>query len=253
VGVATATAFTGVADLYDRFFGDWFFRLWIEHFHRLRRRHGIDVQRACDVACGSGTLVAYLADSGVDVVGVDLSPRMLSLARRKLAGRPGVRLLCQDMRRLRLEAPVDLGTCNYDALNNLLRRADLQAALTGFARALVPGGWCIFDLHLPRGMWRAWGNRTFLEEEGDAALVFQSRYLAGRRRLELRMLGFVPGRAGRYRRFEELHVQRGWTVREARALVERAGLRLEGVYDGTSLRRAGPASESALFVARRPV
>jgi 2-polyprenyl-3-methyl-5-hydroxy-6-metoxy-1,4-benzoquinol methylase len=35
-----------------------------------------------DVGCGPGTVTAYLADRGVDVSGMDLSPRMIEHARR---------------------------------------------------------------------------------------------------------------------------------------------------------------------------
>ncbi|MDH3060935.1 methyltransferase domain-containing protein, partial [Gordonia alkanivorans] len=35
-----------------------------------------------DVGCGPGTVTAYLADRGLDVTGVDLSPRMIENARR---------------------------------------------------------------------------------------------------------------------------------------------------------------------------
>ncbi|WP_419249009.1 class I SAM-dependent methyltransferase [Streptomyces canus] len=35
-----------------------------------------------DVGCGPGTVTAYLAERGLDVSGVDLSPRMIENARR---------------------------------------------------------------------------------------------------------------------------------------------------------------------------
>src|ERR1700760_2662093 len=38
--------------------------------------------RVLDVGCGPGFVTAYLAERGVDVTGVDLSPRMIEHARR---------------------------------------------------------------------------------------------------------------------------------------------------------------------------
>ncbi len=35
-----------------------------------------------DVGCGPGTVTAYLAERGIEVAGVDLSPRMIDHARR---------------------------------------------------------------------------------------------------------------------------------------------------------------------------
>ncbi|MFD1935030.1 class I SAM-dependent methyltransferase [Nonomuraea mangrovi] len=43
--------------------------------------------RVLDVGCGTGSLALLLAEEGHTVTGVDLSPRMAELARRKLAGR----------------------------------------------------------------------------------------------------------------------------------------------------------------------
>ena len=39
--------------------------------------------RVGDLGCGPGRVAAYLADRGVDVVGVDLSPGMVEVARRR--------------------------------------------------------------------------------------------------------------------------------------------------------------------------
>ena len=48
-------------------------------------------ERALDFGCGAGRLTLPLADRFAAVVGVDISPSMLELARARAAGRPGVR------------------------------------------------------------------------------------------------------------------------------------------------------------------
>ena len=44
--------------------------------------------RVCDVGCGPGHVGRYLAARGVEVFGLDLSPRMVELARRLNPGIP---------------------------------------------------------------------------------------------------------------------------------------------------------------------
>lgn len=44
-------------------------------------------RRALDVGCGTGTLLEAIAGRGVDVVGVDIAPGMVSAARRRVPGR----------------------------------------------------------------------------------------------------------------------------------------------------------------------
>jgi len=46
-------------------------------------------KRVSDAGCGSGAQCAWLLDQGADVVGIDLSPRMVSEAARRCAGRGG--------------------------------------------------------------------------------------------------------------------------------------------------------------------
>lgn len=70
-------------DMYQRF-------AWV-----LERSAGIQGRTACDIGCGSGRFSAALAKQGAArVVGVDIAPRMLELA-RALAARQGVEQACE--------------------------------------------------------------------------------------------------------------------------------------------------------------
>lgn len=54
-----------------------------------------------DLGCGPGRVAAAVLDAGAaSYRGIDVSPRMLALARRRLAGRPGVELVEGDFRLL---------------------------------------------------------------------------------------------------------------------------------------------------------
>ena len=57
-----------------------------------------------DACCGAGTLSRYLDASGLQVLGVDASPAMLQLARRRASG---VHLIQADVTRLELSELVD--------------------------------------------------------------------------------------------------------------------------------------------------
>ena len=107
-----------------------------------------------ELGCGTGRALLPLARDGFAVTGVDLSPAMLALARRKIdqAGLgERVRLVRDDIRRLD-----DLGearfTLAFSALNSFLHletREDQQAALAAVGRHLAPGGLFVADLFPP--------------------------------------------------------------------------------------------------------
>ena len=93
-------------------------------------------QRVLDLATGTGDLALAAAAQGAVVVGLDLAPRMIRLARAK-PGAGAVRFLVGDMTSLPLPpASVDVVTTGY-GLRNV---PDLDRAIAEIARVLRPGG-----------------------------------------------------------------------------------------------------------------
>jgi len=90
-----------------------------------------------DVGCGTGVPTAgMMVESGMDVVGIDVSVEMLKLARRNV---PGARFVAMDM----LELDSSLG--DFDAAVAffsllMLRRADIPAVLRRLRAVIRPGG-----------------------------------------------------------------------------------------------------------------
>lgn len=100
-----------------------------------------------DVGCGPGEVTAHLAGLGLDASGVDLSPRMVSHARRR---HPGLRFAVATATALDL-APASLGgVLGWWSLFNL-PRATLPGVLAAFADALVPGGQALVGTHVGEG------------------------------------------------------------------------------------------------------
>jgi SAM-dependent methyltransferase len=102
---------------------------------------------ALDVGCGPGMVTAHLAGLGVDASGVDLSPRMVSHARRL---HPGLRFSVASATDLRLEGASLGGVLGWWSLFNLPRDV-LPGVLGSFARALVPGGQVLLGTHVGDG------------------------------------------------------------------------------------------------------
>lgn len=97
-----------------------------------------------DVGCGPGTVTAYLAERGLDVSGVDLSPRMIENARRL---HPECRFSVASATELDLAEATLGGVLGWWSLFNLPRDV-LPQVFAGFARALKPGGHFITGTHV---------------------------------------------------------------------------------------------------------
>ena len=130
------------------------------------------IQSACDLACGTGTTALQLARLGIRTYAVDLSPRMCRLTREKGArARLNLRVLRADMRSFRLPEPVDLVTCEADALNHVPRRTDLRTVAKAVAQALRPGGHFFFDVNNALGFRRYWSGNVWFEKPGVVAVM----------------------------------------------------------------------------------
>jgi ubiquinone/menaquinone biosynthesis C-methylase UbiE len=109
--------------------------------------------RAIDVATGTGAQARAFADAGASVVAIDLSPRMLSIARRKHRDLD-IELVEADATDLPVpEASFDVACVSF-ALHEMPR--DVRARVVGeMVRVTRPGGTIVVvDYALPRN--RAW-------------------------------------------------------------------------------------------------
>jgi 2-polyprenyl-3-methyl-5-hydroxy-6-metoxy-1,4-benzoquinol methylase len=102
-----------------------------------------DVQgkRVLDVACGDGHFARMLRKAGAaDVVGIDISERMIELARAKEAARPlGIEYHVEDARTEAAQADFDLVVGGY-VLVHSRSRAELTQLCRGLASRLRAGG-----------------------------------------------------------------------------------------------------------------
>lgn len=90
--------------------------------------------RALDLACGTGDIAFELAERGASVVGLDITPRMIELAR---ARDRAARFLVGDMMSLPFaDNTFDIVTTGY-GLRNV---PDLVVSIAEIRRVLVPGG-----------------------------------------------------------------------------------------------------------------
>lgn len=109
---------------------------------------------AFELACGTLRVLLPVAESGIAVTGIDISPHMLDIARRKLARaapevHARVTLLEGDMRTLRLDQQFRFIYLPFNTLLVLMTVAD-QLALFDTVRAhLAPGGVFAFDIFVP--------------------------------------------------------------------------------------------------------
>jgi SAM-dependent methyltransferase len=108
-----------------------------------------------ELGCGTGRITLPIAESGVEVVGLDLVPQMLSVARRKAAeldepARERVQLVEGDMCEFDLGTTFQLVAIPFRAFLHLVTVEDQRRCLDCVRRHLAPDGRLVFNIFDPR-------------------------------------------------------------------------------------------------------
>jgi SAM-dependent methyltransferase len=100
---------------------------------------------ACDMGCGPGHVGAFLADRGLVVTGIDLSPSMVDRARSL---HPQMTFEVGTMTALDVPGGRFDGIVAFYSIIHLTTDADVRTALAEFHRTLAPGGLLLVAVHL---------------------------------------------------------------------------------------------------------
>ncbi len=191
-----------------------------------------------ELAAGTGRIsIPIVQRAGKQVIGIDLSPSMLALAREH-AREAGVEIDLRegDMRDLDLEAASDLVICPYRALLHLPTWSDRRRVFERVARALRPGG---------RFAWNAFvfDHRYAAEHDGawqdDPSRHFTA-YAPGDNRVDITLEDGPT-------------LSLWWVTRsEWEGLIDVAGLEVEALYGWFDRRPFDDSSREFVWVARKP-
>jgi SAM-dependent methyltransferase len=213
----------------------------LQHLHEAGVRDG----RIVDLGCGSGIWARELANTGFQVVGLDISAAMIEIARQRV---PEGEFHVGSFLHFRMppcRAVTALGEVfNYlfDAENSLQSLHELFRTIFG---ALTPGGLLIFDVAEPG---RCAGQKQAFKEGDDWTCLVEFQHDDSPKRLTRRIVTFR--RCGDvYRRHQETHRQQLFDESDITGLLERVG------FQATALRSYGQyqlESKRVAFVARKP-
>ncbi len=203
-----------------------------------------------DLACGTGTLCEKMAKMGYDVVGVDTSQEMLSVALDKKydSGLP-IQYLCQDMRKIDMFGTIDVTVCTLDSLNHLACKEDVSETFKKVSLFAEPQGLFIFDVNTPYKHKNVLADNTFVFENDEVYCVWQN-FLNDDDSVDI-SLDFFEKDGESYYRASESFSEISIPLDEIKNMLCESGFEVIGVYDGYEDRKVSDNSERAVFVARK--
>lgn len=243
-------AYSDFALVYDTLMDNTPYERWCELIVGILKRYGIEQDLVLDLGCGTGTLTELLAKEGYDMIGVDYSEEMLSRAmeKREESGL-SILYLLQDMREFELYGTVKAVVSVCDSLNYLLEEEDVIETFRLVNNYLDPKGLFIFDFNTVHKYRDVIGETTIAENREDCSFIWENYYNEEERINEYDVTFFVK-EGDLFRKFEETHYQRGYTVEEMQAYLEKAGLELVSVQDADTLMDVTEDTERVYMIAR---
>jgi 2-polyprenyl-3-methyl-5-hydroxy-6-metoxy-1,4-benzoquinol methylase len=242
------------AKFYDELMKDVPYDLWVRFFEQKVDRHfgKQAAKRILDLGCGTGTIAIELARKNYDVTGIDISEEMLTIAQLKAnEERLPVQFFQQDMSQFSGFPAFDCIVVFCDSLNYLQTEAAVSATFSSIYDALEPGGLLLFDVHSVYKLEEVFIGSTFTSNEEDVSFIWHCFEGEVPRSVEHDLSFFV--KAGElYERFDEVHLQRTFPIRDYLKMLKETGFDVLEVNGDFQEGEIQPKAERVFFTCRKP-
>ena len=220
-------AYEALARFYDGLNEEVSYAAFADFYEAAFRRAGLSPSLVLDLGCGTGKMTVELASRGYDMIGIDGSAEMLSLAYARKAELPegarDVLFLMQDMRAFELYGTVGAVVSTLDCVNYLTGEGDLDRCFSLVHNYLDPDGMFIFDVNTPYKFKHIFGDNAYVLEDEHCYCGWQNEYdeASGLCRFYLSL--FAEQEDGSYLRTDEEQTERVYTREQLTEALTRAG------------------------------
>ena len=244
-------AYTSFARVYDTFMDNIPYEEWSAYLIGLLKEYGVNDGLVLDLGCGTGNMTELLAKSAYDMIGVDNAEEMLEIAMEKrVASGHDILYLLQDMREFELYGTVRAVVSICDSVNYITEPVELTEVFRLVNNYLDPEGVFIFDFNTLYKYKEVLGDRTIAENREECSFIWDNYFYEDEKINEYELSLFIQEENDLYRKYEETHYQRAYTLEEMKELIEQAGLEFVTAYDAFTREAPGETSERIYIVAR---
>ena len=242
--------YSAIAEIYDKLNAEIDYSAWADFIEKNFERYLAErPSLLCDLACGTGSMTVALSERGYDMIGVDGSEEMLSVAYERSAGK-NILYLLQDMRRFELYGTVGAVTCCLDSLNYLTGEGDLEECFATVHNYLEPDGLFLFDVNTPYKFEKVYGDNSYILEDEGTYCGWQNEYDADSRLCRFYLSVFRENEDGSYFREDEEQHERCYSMEEIREALWRTGFELLSVSADYEFGEISETDERRYFAAR---
>lgn len=222
-------SYENFARVYDELMDNVPYEEWAQFILNLLQDRKITEGLVLELGCGTGKLMTLLGKAGFDMIGVDNSVEMLQIAREKTS--QDFLYLLQDMREFELYGTVKAVISVCDSVNYITKKEELRKVFQLVNNYLDPEGVFIFDFNTEYKYRELIGETVIAEDREDVSFIWFNEYDEDSHLNDIDLKVFVQEEGDIYRKFQEEHIQRGYTLDEIKQLLEESGLIFLEAYE----------------------
>lgn len=241
-------SYENFARVYDELMDNVPYEEWAQFILNLLQDRKITEGLVLELGCGTGKMMTLLGKAGFDMIGVDNSVEMLQIAREKTS--QDFLYLLQDMREFELYGTVKAVISVCDSVNYITKKEELRKVFQLVNNYLDPEGLFIFDFNTEYKYRELIGETVIAEDREDVSFIWFNEYDEESHLNDIDLKVFVQEEGDIYQKFQEEHIQRGYTLDEIKQLLEESGLIFLETYEEYTMQAPQPDSGRIVVVAQ---
>lgn len=184
-----------------------------------------DIKNILELGCGTGNITQRLLEYGYEVVGVDISGEMLSIAKEKLVDfSDKVIFMQQDVCDFDFDIyEIDMILAVNDLINYITDVSDLENLFAFCYEHLRKDGILLFDISSKYKIEHILSDNVYFEEDEDYCMIWQNSYDEDVKIIDMYIDIFKQNQDGLYERYQEEHSQRAYDEDELIEVLKKVG------------------------------
>lgn len=239
--------YAAFSEFYDEFMENVEYNKRADYIFSLFEKFDRKPSLLLDVACGTGEFSKEFINKNIDVIGTDISPEMLNIAREKC---PETLFLLQSAEELDLFGTVDGAVCLMDSLNHIVEFENFKKAIAKISLFLEPERLFIFDVNTPYKHKEILGDNAFVLENENVFCTWQNQ-TDENLLTEISLDFFCLKENGDYERTCDDFSERAYTIEQIEEALVEAGLEIIKIYDDLSFSEPKEDSQRVYYITKK--
>ncbi len=244
-------SYSNFAAFYDKLQSDVDYALRAQNLINLFIKYDRLPTLLLDMACGTGGFSWQFLQKGIDVIGVDPSYEMLSIAMDKLSGDNSPLLLCQKAADLDLYGTVDGAVCCLDSINHITDEKELLKSFKRISLFLEKGRLFIFDVNTLYKHKEILSGNTFEAKADDVLCVWNNSECDENGVVEITLEFYKTADNGNEYLCSEQFSERAYSNENLSKMLKKAKLEVLAVLDENGQNKPSETEQRIIYVTRK--